>query len=62
MRVVCKLCGEECHHTEYDRYSNNTIHWSCGWECVDPDCPNDEIGDLSGLCKNFIIDEGDYDD
>lgn len=59
MRVVCKLCGEECCPTEYDRYYNNSIHFSSGFECVNPDCDNDEIGDMSGLCENFIIDEGD---
>lgn len=38
------------------------MHFACGWECVNPDCDNDEIGDMSGLCENFIVDEDDYDD
>ena len=63
MRVICKLCGEECILTEIDKFYNNTFYWSYGWECINTDCENDEVGDLSGLCENFIIDEGDdYDD
>ena len=58
-KVICKLCLEECRPTEYDRYYGGSIHWNCGWECINPDCDNDEIGDMSGLCENFIIDEGD---
>ena len=59
MKVICKLCLEECRPTEYDSFYNNKMHFACGWECVNPDCENDEIGDMSGLCENFIIDEGD---
>ena len=63
MRVICKLCHEECIPTEVERYYNNQMNYSSGWECCNPDCDNDEVGDLSGLCENFIIDEGDdYDD
>ena len=63
MRVVCKLCGEECIPTEIERYYGGSFSYSTGWECPNGDCENQEIGDLSGLCENFIIDEGDdYDD
>ena len=63
MHVICKLCGEECIQTEVERYYNNQMNYSDGFECENTECINDEIGDLSGLCKNFIIDEGDdYDD
>lgn len=57
MRVICKLCGEECIPTEVDKFYNNSMHFSSGFECINPDCENDEVGDLSGLCENFIIDE-----
>ena len=62
MKVICKLCGERCIPTEYDRYYQGSISWSVGWECPNGNCENQEIGDMSGLCDNFIIDDGDNDD
>ncbi len=57
MRVICKLCGEECIPTEVERYYNNKMNYSSGFECENPECENDEICDMSELGKNFIIDD-----
>ena len=57
MRVICKLCGEACVETEVEYFYNNSISYSIGFECENPDCENDEICDMSELGKNFIIDD-----